>query len=445
MPGLRKVALVSTQGPRGLMDRAEAQGFGVALAGHAALLAVLTLGFATVRQPAIVSEPMEVSIVEEVALTSAVPEPAVEPPAPTIAPELGPPEEPAPAPVPSPPRRRRCPRRPPAAAAQGDPDAPAEARAPPSRSPNRPKAAPKPEPVKPAPKPAPAKAAPAKPAPAKPAPAKSCRGQAARQGRSRGRGLPKARHPQRSAAGKAKASGEGKAAQPRGSRQGFPEGARQRSRAGQGAEAERRGAEPDRAVRHQVGAITRQIQPCADRQVNPGPGANEIQVTLNLKLNPTDRSRPARRGADHGRRRREQPLREARRRPCHRRLSPAALVQGFVQANGDGKLTVGCYLYDVAAKTELTRQGFVVAAARLAPRRAQMRRRHLRAPVRRERLLRQPHRLCRRERPQGEAHQALAIMDQDGANHRFLTNGQSTVLTPRFSPDQQTVTRLHEL
>jgi TolB protein len=38
-----------------------------------------------------------------------------------------------------------------------------------------------------------------------------------------------------------------------------------------------------------------------------------------------------------------------------------ALVQGFVQANGDGKLTVGCYLYDVAAQTELTRQGFVVA------------------------------------------------------------------------------------
>jgi hypothetical protein len=33
-------------------------------------------------------------------------------------------------------------------------------------------------------------------------------------------------------------------------------------------------------------AIQRQIQPCADRQVNPGPGANEITVTLNLRLNP---------------------------------------------------------------------------------------------------------------------------------------------------------------
>lgn len=32
-------------------------------------------------------------------------------------------------------------------------------------------------------------------------------------------------------------------------------------------------------------AIKRQVQPCADRQVNPGPGANRISVKLNLKLN----------------------------------------------------------------------------------------------------------------------------------------------------------------
>jgi hypothetical protein len=32
-------------------------------------------------------------------------------------------------------------------------------------------------------------------------------------------------------------------------------------------------------------AIKRQIQPCANRQVNPGPGANQIRVTLNLRLN----------------------------------------------------------------------------------------------------------------------------------------------------------------
>ena len=34
----------------------------------------------------------------------------------------------------------------------------------------------------------------------------------------------------------------------------------------------------------------------------------------------------------------------------------------------------------------------------------------------------------------------LAIMDQDGANHQYLTDGNSLVLTPRFSPTQQQIT-----
>ena len=36
----------------------------------------------------------------------------------------------------------------------------------------------------------------------------------------------------------------------------------------------------------------------------------------------------------------------------------------------------------------------------------------------------------------------LAIMDQDGANHRYLTNGENLVLTPRFSPSAQEITYL---
>jgi len=36
----------------------------------------------------------------------------------------------------------------------------------------------------------------------------------------------------------------------------------------------------------------------------------------------------------------------------------------------------------------------------------------------------------------------LAIMDQDGANHKFLTDGRSLVLTPRFSPSTQEITYL---
>ncbi len=36
----------------------------------------------------------------------------------------------------------------------------------------------------------------------------------------------------------------------------------------------------------------------------------------------------------------------------------------------------------------------------------------------------------------------LAIMDQDGANHRYLTDGSYLVLTPRFSPETQRITYL---
>jgi outer membrane biosynthesis protein TonB len=263
------------------MDRAEAQGFGVALAGHVALLAVLTLGFATVRQPAIVSEPMEVSIVEEVALTSAVPVPAVEPPAPTIAPELGPPEEPAPAPViePAPPPPLPAPPAPPQPKAIQTP----QPKPVPAPKPEPVKAAPKPEPVKPAPKPAPAKAAPAKPAPAKPAPVKPAEAKPLAKA-APAAGAPKAA-PAKVQPGKP-ASGEGKAAQPRGSILGkdFLKGL--------GTDpAPAKAQQPTGAVMSPVAmsgivsAIKRQIQPCADRQVNPGPGASRIQVKINLKLN----------------------------------------------------------------------------------------------------------------------------------------------------------------
>ena len=34
----------------------------------------------------------------------------------------------------------------------------------------------------------------------------------------------------------------------------------------------------------------------------------------------------------------------------------------------------------------------------------------------------------------------LAIMDQDGENHKFLTSGAAMALTPRFSPNLQKVT-----
>ena len=116
-----------------------------------------------------------------------------------------------------------------------------------------------------------------------------------------------------------------------------------------------------------------------------------------------------------------------------------ALVQGYVRANGDGTLTVGCYLYDVAAQTELTRQGFVVPPAdwrRAAHRCADSVYSRLtgEGPYFDSRVV-----YVSETGPKAKRIKRLAIMDQDGANHRFLTNGQSIVLTPRFAPNQQSI------
>jgi TolB protein len=116
-----------------------------------------------------------------------------------------------------------------------------------------------------------------------------------------------------------------------------------------------------------------------------------------------------------------------------------ALVQGFVQADSDGKLVVGCYLYDILGRTELTRQGFVVAPAlwrRAAHKCADMVYTRLtgEGPYFDSRIV-----YVSEAGPKDRRVKRLAIMDQDGANHRFLTNGQAVVLTPRFAPNHQTI------
>ena len=116
-----------------------------------------------------------------------------------------------------------------------------------------------------------------------------------------------------------------------------------------------------------------------------------------------------------------------------------ALVQGFVRANGDGTLTVGCYLYDVSARAELARQGFVVPPSdwrRAAHKCADTVYARLtgEGPYFDSRVV-----YVSETGPKAHRIKRLAIMDQDGANHRFLTNGQSIVLTPRFAPSQQAI------
>lgn len=120
-------------------------------------------------------------------------------------------------------------------------------------------------------------------------------------------------------------------------------------------------------------------------------------------------------------------------------ISAQALVQGYVRATGPGQITVGCYLYDVALQQEMVRQGFVVGVSDW--RRAA----HKCADAIYTRLTGEGPYFdsqvvyVSETGPKNKRIKRLAIMDQDGANHQFLTNGQTIVLTPRLSPDQREI------
>ena len=116
-----------------------------------------------------------------------------------------------------------------------------------------------------------------------------------------------------------------------------------------------------------------------------------------------------------------------------------ALVHGFVRANGDGSLTVGCYLYDTALRTELVRQGFVIqpddwrrAAHKCSD--AIYSRLSGEAPFFDSRVA-----YIAESGPKGKRVKQLAIMDSDGGNHRILTSGQALAISPRFSPDYRSI------
>lgn len=125
--------------------------------------------------------------------------------------------------------------------------------------------------------------------------------------------------------------------------------------------------------------------------------------------------------------------------------SAEMLVQGFVKSAPDGRLTVGCYLYDVALGSELARQGYVVKPEewrRAAHKCADMVYSRLsgESPFFDSKIA-----YIAETGPKGNRRKQLAIMDSDGANHRFITNGQATALTPRYSPDYSKIAYLSYL
>ena len=116
-----------------------------------------------------------------------------------------------------------------------------------------------------------------------------------------------------------------------------------------------------------------------------------------------------------------------------RNAGAAALVSGYVE-NAGGRLTLACYLFDVTAGRQLARQGFAVNANDW--RRAA----HKCADLVYSRLSGEQPFLDTKvvyvaeTGPKNARMKRIAIMDSDGSNHRYLTAGRATVLTPRFSP-----------
>src|SRR3954453_8132595 len=125
-----------------------------------------------------------------------------------------------------------------------------------------------------------------------------------------------------------------------------------------------------------------------------------------------------------------------------RQINAQALVTGSVQPQGDGRLRVEFRLWDVFAEQQLA--GFAFTTTRQNWRRIA----HVIADQIYKRITGEDGYFDTRivyiaeSGPAQARVKRLAIMDQDGANHQYLTDGRSLVLTPRFSPSAQQITYL---
>ncbi len=125
-----------------------------------------------------------------------------------------------------------------------------------------------------------------------------------------------------------------------------------------------------------------------------------------------------------------------------KKIGALALVHGSVTLKPNGRLRTEFRLWDVAAERQM------IGKAYETPPRNWRRVAHIIADAIYKRLTGEDGYFDTRivyiaeSGPPTKRIKRLAIMDQDGANHRFLTNGSALVLTPRFSPSTQEITYL---
>ena len=121
-------------------------------------------------------------------------------------------------------------------------------------------------------------------------------------------------------------------------------------------------------------------------------------------------------------------------------IKAQALVQSAIEETANGQLKVSFRLWDVFAENQVTGQSFTTTKdnwRRIA---------HVIADAIYENLTGEKGYFDTRivyvseSGPATRRIKRLAIMDQDGENHKFLTNGTYMALTPRFSPNLQKIT-----
>jgi TolB protein len=123
-------------------------------------------------------------------------------------------------------------------------------------------------------------------------------------------------------------------------------------------------------------------------------------------------------------------------------INAQALVSGTAETQADGRLRVEFRLWDVYGEQQMTGLAYFTQPEnwrRVA---------HIIADAIYKRLTGEDGYFDSRivyvaeSGPYDRRVKRLAIMDQDGENHRYLTDGSYIVLTPRFSPSTQEITYL---
>ncbi len=122
-----------------------------------------------------------------------------------------------------------------------------------------------------------------------------------------------------------------------------------------------------------------------------------------------------------------------------RQINAQGLVTGIITDKGNGEIEVSFRLWDVLAEQQIAGKALITETANW--RRVS----HMIADEIYGRLTGEEGYFDSRivyvaeSGPAKNRNKRLAIMDQDGANHKFLTEGGELVLTPRFSPAAQDI------